>query len=117
MAQSDEARANVFVSYCRSDVSADDARLRVFVEALRRAGDRSFDVAVDYDHPDARVGSDLQAYMRRIDTADVVVVVLHLAIACESLRRDQREYTPNSDGSTTGCCTPKARRRTTSSFC
>jgi len=69
-------RTQIFVSYCHDDVKGDDNRLRAFLNAIRDTDRDAFELIVDYEHPGASVGANVETFMRRVDTADVVIVLL-----------------------------------------
>jgi len=69
-------KTQVFVSYCHDDLRQDDVRLRAFTDALKRNFRAVHELVVDFEHPDAAVGANIPQFMRRISTADVVVVIL-----------------------------------------
>jgi hypothetical protein len=69
-------KIEIFVSYCHEDVRPDDARMKVLIEAIDAAGKGTYDIVVDYRHQGAAIGSNLDAFVRRIDTCDVVIVLL-----------------------------------------
>lgn len=69
-------KVRIFVSYCHDDVKPDNARLKVFIDALQSAGNGLYEILADYQHRRAAIGASLQAYMREIDSADAAIVLL-----------------------------------------
>ncbi len=66
----------VFVSYCHDDVRGDDARLTVLAEAIRVAASGTVELLLDRTHRSAAVGADLEKFIKQIDDADTVIVLL-----------------------------------------
>jgi hypothetical protein len=48
----------------------------VFIDALRGATSGSYEILADYRHPDAAIGANLDEYIRKIDSADAVILLL-----------------------------------------
>src|SRR5689334_6065062 len=69
-------KTKIFVSYCHDDVKPDDRRLKVFVEALEAAGKGAFEILVDYLHPEAGIGADLNKFIKEIDIAEAIIILL-----------------------------------------
>ena len=69
-------KTQIFVSYCREDIRGDDARLRSFVNAIKEGNEHDLEVLVDYEHAGAALGANVQDFMARVETADVVVLIL-----------------------------------------
>ncbi|MCP4549720.1 MAG: hypothetical protein GY835_24960 [bacterium] len=69
-------KIKIFVSYCHQDIKPDDARLKILVDHLGMSGRGTFDILVDYRHPEAAVGASLSKFMQLIDNADAVLILL-----------------------------------------
>jgi hypothetical protein len=69
-------KVRIFVSYCHDDIAANRDRLLVLMNALEERSEGGCEFLADYRHPDAAIGANLPAFMKHIDSADAVLILL-----------------------------------------